>query len=203
MNADQMMARCEVSGVPSIQLGSPCWQDSRYLSYLAIIRSFLHIERARLNRGPQSPSSSPLPRRSRLNLPPPKARSPAPSGPSKFEIHSLRVGAALLWSPASALTSDRRPRRVPASPAGAISGADNESFNGSLRDELLNGEIFYCLAEAKVLIEAWRLHYNTVRPHSSRGYRPPAPEAVPSPVPSSGSASLHLRPTLAMQAIMH
>jgi transposase InsO family protein len=53
-----------------------------------------------------------------------------------------------------------------------------ESFNGKLRDELLNGEIFYTLAEAKVLIERWRKHYNTVRPHSSLGYRPPAPEAV-------------------------
>ena len=79
----------------------------------------------------------------------------------------------------------------------------NESFNGSLRDELLNGEIFYSLAEAKVLIEAWRRHYNTIRPHSSLGYRPPAPQAVPSPVSTSGSASLHLRPTLAMEAIMH
>jgi hypothetical protein len=73
----------------------------------------------------------------------------------------------------------------------------------ALRDELLNGEIFYSLAEARVLIEAWRRHYNTVRPHSSLGYRPPAPEAVPSPVPSSGSASLHLRPTLAMEMTMH
>ncbi|MEI6641994.1 MAG: IS3 family transposase [Novosphingobium sp.] len=79
----------------------------------------------------------------------------------------------------------------------------NESFNGSLRDELLNGEIFYSLAEARVLIEAWRRHYNTVRPHSSLGYRPPAPEAVPSPVPPSGSASLHLRATLAMEVTMH
>ncbi|WP_168454868.1 IS3 family transposase [Sphingopyxis microcysteis] len=78
-----------------------------------------------------------------------------------------------------------------------------ESFNGSLRDELLNGEIFYSLAEAQILIEAWRRHYNTVRPHSSLGYRPPAPEAVPSPVSPSGSASLHLRPTLAMEASMH
>ncbi|HEY1125562.1 MAG TPA: IS3 family transposase, partial [Sphingobium sp.] len=68
-----------------------------------------------------------------------------------------------------------------------------ESFNGSLRDELLNGEIFYSLAEARILIEAWRRHYNTVRPHSSLGYRPPAPEAVPSPVSPAGSASLHLR----------
>jgi putative transposase len=54
----------------------------------------------------------------------------------------------------------------------------NESFNGKLRDELLNGEIFYSLAEAKYLIERWRCHYNQVRPHSSLGYIPPAPEAV-------------------------
>jgi len=51
----------------------------------------------------------------------------------------------------------------------------NESFNGKLRDEFLNGEICYTLQEAKVLIERWRQHYNTVRPHSSLGYRPPAP----------------------------
>lgn len=52
-----------------------------------------------------------------------------------------------------------------------------ESFNGKLRDELLNREIFYTLAEAKVLIEQWRGHYNTIRPHSSLGYRPPAPHS--------------------------
>ena len=52
-----------------------------------------------------------------------------------------------------------------------------ESFNGKLRDELLNREIFYTLTEAKVLIEQWRKEYNQVRPHSSLGYRPPAPEA--------------------------
>ena len=46
-----------------------------------------------------------------------------------------------------------------------------------LRDEFLNGEIFYSLKEAQVLAERWRVHYNTVRPHSSLGYRPPAPEA--------------------------
>ena len=54
----------------------------------------------------------------------------------------------------------------------------NESFNGKLRDELLNGEIFYTLKEAQILIERWRCHYNTVRPHSALGYRPPAPESV-------------------------
>ena len=54
----------------------------------------------------------------------------------------------------------------------------NESFNGKLRDELLNGEIFYSLKEAQVLIERWRHHYNTVRPHSALGYRPPAPMTI-------------------------
>jgi len=53
-----------------------------------------------------------------------------------------------------------------------------ESFNGKLRDELLNGELFYTLREAQVLIERWRVFYNTVRPHSSLGYRPPAPETL-------------------------
>jgi len=54
----------------------------------------------------------------------------------------------------------------------------NESFNGKLRDELLNREIFYTLREAQVMIERWRQHYNTIRPHSALGYRPPAPEAI-------------------------
>jgi transposase InsO family protein len=48
----------------------------------------------------------------------------------------------------------------------------NESFNGKLRDELLNGEIFYTLREAQMPIEQWRVHYNTIRPHSALGYRP-------------------------------
>ena len=78
-----------------------------------------------------------------------------------------------------------------------------ESFNGSMRDELLNGEVFYTLAEARILIEAWRRHYNTVRPHSSLGYRPPAPETATPPWPPSGSATLHLRPTMAPEATMH
>src|SRR3712207_3501770 len=60
-----------------------------------------------------------------------------------------------------------------------------------LRDELLDREIFHSLREAQVLIEAWRRHYNTVRPHSALGYRPPAPEAVP----RSGPAWAPLRPT--------
>ena len=51
-----------------------------------------------------------------------------------------------------------------------------ESFNARLRDELLDGEIFYSLKEARIVIESWRRHYNTVRPHQSLGYKPPAPE---------------------------
>ena len=53
-----------------------------------------------------------------------------------------------------------------------------ESFNSRCRNELLNGELFYSLTEAQILIEKWRIHYNTVRPHSSLGYRPPAPESI-------------------------
>jgi transposase InsO family protein len=53
-----------------------------------------------------------------------------------------------------------------------------ESFNGRLRDELLNAELFYSIREARVVIERWRKDYNTVRPHSSLGYRPPAPAAI-------------------------
>jgi putative transposase len=52
-----------------------------------------------------------------------------------------------------------------------------EQIIGKLRDELLNGEIFYNLKEAQILIERWRREYNTVRPHSALGYRRPAPEA--------------------------
>ena len=53
-----------------------------------------------------------------------------------------------------------------------------ESFNARLRDELLKGEIFYSLREAQVVIESWRRHYNTIRPHASLRFRPPAPEVV-------------------------
>lgn len=59
-----------------------------------------------------------------------------------------------------------------------------ESFNARLRDEVLDGEIFYSLTEAKIVIESWRLHYNTVRPHESLGYKPPAPEVF---VPTSAA----------------
>jgi transposase InsO family protein len=77
-----------------------------------------------------------------------------------------------------------------------------ESFNSKLRDELLNGELFYSLAEARIVIEGWRQHYNTRRPHSSLGYRPPAPAALVWPAaqakPASPAAS-----TVAAKPTMH
>ena len=78
-----------------------------------------------------------------------------------------------------------------------------ESFNARLRDDLLNGEVFYSLREAQILIEAWRRHYNGIRPHSRLGYRPPAPESI---VPSSwvpGSASLRRAPSRVENPSMH
>ena len=80
----------------------------------------------------------------------------------------------------------------------------NESFNGKLRDELLNGEIFYTLKEAQSLIERWRQEYNTFRPHSSLGYFPPAPETIQAQlnewlahVPSS----LQINPFLTLEVV--
>jgi transposase InsO family protein len=78
-----------------------------------------------------------------------------------------------------------------------------ESFNARLRDELLDGEIFYSLKEAQVVIEEWRRHYNTIRPHSSLGYRPPAPETVVPPSWPSGSAPLRRPSSLAKNLPMH
>src|SRR5215469_17006099 len=84
----------------------------------------------------------------------------------------------------SAPTTDRSswPRpcrngsRLPAPRPLTSSGAVLESFNARLRDELLDGEIFYSLREARIVIESWRRHYNTIRPHASLGYKPPAPQ---------------------------
>lgn len=71
-----------------------------------------------------------------------------------------------------------------------------ESFNARLRDELLNGEIFYTLEEVRVITGWWREHYNKIRPHSALGYRPPAPETI-TPNWPIGSALLRRPPTLA------
>jgi putative transposase len=72
-----------------------------------------------------------------------------------------------------------------------------EGLNSKLRDELLNGKIFTTLRKAQVLIEAWRRHYNAVRPHSSLGYRPPVPEAILSPASALPYASLRPEQMLA------
>jgi putative transposase len=77
-----------------------------------------------------------------------------------------------------------------------------ESFNSKLRDELLNGEIFYTLNEAKIIIERWRRHYNTIRPHSSLGYKPPAPEAVQWPAAQPGPTT-PATPAIAPPPIMN
>jgi putative transposase len=77
-----------------------------------------------------------------------------------------------------------------------------ESFNSKLRDELLNGEIFYSLAEARIIIESWRRHYNTERPHSSLGYKPPAPEALQWPAPLRGPAP-PAAPAMVPKPVMH
>ncbi|WP_373280354.1 IS3 family transposase [Novosphingobium naphthalenivorans] len=74
-----------------------------------------------------------------------------------------------------------------------------ESFNARLRDELLNGEIFYSLEEVRCVTGWWREHYNRLRPHSSLGYRPPAPETVKMPAWPLGSATLRLPPRLASE----
>ena len=74
-----------------------------------------------------------------------------------------------------------------------------ESFNGKLRDELLNGGIFYTLKEAQSLVQGWRREYNQVRPHSSLGYRPPAPAAMllqPATLRLAGSNDLLPAPIL-------
>ena len=80
-----------------------------------------------------------------------------------------------------------------------------ESFNARLRDELLNGEIFYTLAEAKIVIESWRRHFNTVRPHGSLGYNPPAPEVFV-PAMTARAAALSrpaMPPALAQRPTAH
>jgi len=73
-----------------------------------------------------------------------------------------------------------------------------ESFNARLRDELLDGELFYSLREAQIIIESWRIHYNTKRPHASLGYRPPAPEVFVAAMAAGPSKPVAVaqRPTL-------
>jgi putative transposase len=80
-----------------------------------------------------------------------------------------------------------------------------ESFNARLRDELLDGEIFYSLREAQIIIENWRYHFNTVRPHGSVGYKPPAPEVFIAPPSARAAAQPRpaAPPALASKPTMH
>jgi len=80
-----------------------------------------------------------------------------------------------------------------------------ESFNARLRDELLDGEIFYSIKEARIVIESWRRHYNTVRPHASLRYKPPAPEVfIPTLAARAASQSRPATPSaLASRPSMH
>jgi len=73
-------------------------------------------------------------------------------------------------------------------PGSPWKNGDCESFNARFRDELLDGEIFYGLREAPILIEKWRKHYNTKRPHSALGHRPPAPETI---IPMDQRPAMH------------
>src|SRR5262249_34447259 len=96
------------------------------------------------------------------------------------------------------------PRPLTSSEAVLGRTATSKAFNARFRDELLNGEIFYSLREAQIVIESWRRHYNTIRPHASLGFKPPAPEvfvpacaAWPAALPRAAPpATLAKRPTL-------
>ena len=84
--------------------------------------------------------------------------------------------------------------------AAVANGADAvyfgvDRFNARLRDELLNGEIFYSLREAQIIIESWRQHFNAVRPHQSLRYRPPAPEVLVPAIAAWPSAQPRPAPT--------
>nr|WP_281175648.1 transposase [Roseomonas aerilata] len=99
--------------------------------------------------------------------------------PSRGNLH-LDISLQWRWTTAA-------PYNMLPSGAGAV-----HPINGKRRDELLNAEVFNTLAEAKVLIEGWRRHYNTVRPHSSLHYRPLAPEVfLPSATPFPRRPSAH------------
>jgi transposase InsO family protein len=82
-----------------------------------------------------------------------------------------------------------------------------ESFDARLRDELLDGEIFHGLREAQVVIESWRRHYNTVHPHTSLGYRAPAPEMVmpvlAARIPAPPRPTSPTTPVMALRPVMH
>ena len=126
----------------------------------------------------------------RTRLWPPAAQSTGCAGGHTLQ---LRVIPNMLWQGICRQESARVVGAVGAKPAFITPGSPWEngscdSFNASFRDEVLNGEVFTTLREAQILIERWRRHYNTVRPHSALGYRPPAPKSI---VPINQSPTMH------------
>ena len=103
-----------------------------------------------------------------------------------------------LWLADGSCLRLRPLRCVPEPPTSRRAAHENgyvESFNARLRDELLDGEIFYTLKEAQIVIESWRRHYNAVRPHASLGYKPPAPEVFVAALAAWPSARPQTAPT--------
>lgn len=97
----------------------------------------------------------------------------------EFIAEAVRNWISAVGAQTACITPGSPSQRCFASPvSSAWENGYIESFNARLRDELLNGEIFYSLKEAQIIIEEWRVYYNTKRPHSSLGYRPPAPESI-------------------------
>lgn len=104
-----------------------------------------------------------------------------------FSMALLKRSTTAGGVPAGTITPTHAPKSKPAKPGTPVALAKGvtpgspwengycESFNGKFRDQWLNGELFYSLGEARVLIEQWRIHFNTLRPHQSIGKRPPAP----------------------------
>jgi len=99
-------------------------------------------------------------------------------GPGNAELYPFRQRPEFIATTLRKWIADVGTRTADIEPGSPWENGYCESFNSKLRDELLNTEIFYSLREAEVLVEAWRRHFNTVRPHSALHYSPPAPEAI-------------------------
>ena len=104
------------------------------------------------------------------------------AGPCGYGLHRHLIGLGHVCDVVA-------PSRTPVQPGKRrMKNGYCESFNARFRDELLNGEVFTTLREAQILIERWRRHYNTVRPHSALGYRPSAPKSI---VPIDQRPTMH------------
>ena len=103
-----------------------------------------------------------------------------------------------------AWTQEHHIRHILIEPGRPMQNGYIESFNARLRDELLDGEIFYTLKEARIIVESWRRHYNTVRPHGALGYKPPAPEVfIPAFARAARQPKTAMPPALAPRPSLH